>query len=269
MNIFTIAYYTAIKYFRNAITLMIFILVPIFMVLILTGSDEVKYYNNVNNSTAASSINNTQNIKYKNNLDVIVVTHQNEEISKNSKISIVIILLCLFYGSLLSSYSMIKDFSNNTYLRLKVSTASLYENIIGKCLGNFTILAICTAVSVIITNLIFKVHLGNNIFITVIALILYLIIICSFGIVLSMFSKNIFICALMCFAVNFTMVFPIMIEVYSPVKNDILQNISKWSFHNYAFKAIINGTADSVILLAVITVAVFCISLLSGRRQLK
>lgn len=270
MNIFTIAYYTAIKYFRNAMTLIIFISVPIFMVLILTGSDEVKYYNDVSNKTSAvSPVNNTQNIKYKNNLDVTIVTHQNEDISKNSKISIVIILLCLFYGSLINSYSMIKDFKNNTYLRLKISPASLYENIVGKSLGNFSVLAISTAALVIITKLFFKVEWGNNILITVMSLVLYLVIVCSVGIILPMLSKNIFICALMCFAVNFTMVFPIMVEVFSPVKNTILQNISIFSFHNYAFKAIINGASSSIILLVVITAAMFCISLLSGRRLIK
>lgn len=270
MNIFTIAYYTAIKYFRNAITLMIFILVPFFMVLVLTGSDEVKYYNNVNNKTeTVSSVNNNQNIKDKNNLDVTVITHQNGEISKNSKISIVIILLCLFYGSLINSYSMIKDFNGNTYLRLKISPASIFENIVGKSLGNFSVLAISTTALVIITKLVLKVQWGNNILITVISLILYLIIVCSFGIILPMLSKNIFICALMCFAVNFTMVFPIMVGVFSPVKNTILQNMSTFSFHNYAFKAIINGTANSIILLTVITAVIFCISLLSGRRLLK
>lgn len=270
MNIFTIAYYTAIKYFRNAVTLIVFILVPIFMVLTLTGSDEVKYYNNISNKTAAvSSVSNTKNIKYKNNLDVTVVTHGNEEISKNSKISIVVILLLLFYGSLLNSYSMINDFNGNTYLRLKISPASMFENIIGKSLGNFSVLAICTAVLVIITNLFFKVQWGNNILVTVMSLILYLVIVCSVGIILPMLSKNIFICALMCFAVNFTMVFPIFVEIFSPVKNNILQNISTFSFHNYAVKAIINGTANSIILLTVITAAMFCISLLSGRRLLK
>lgn len=272
MNVLSIAYYTSIKYFRNVVTIIAFILVPLFMVLILTGSTEMKYFDNNKAITVTSSVEKSkavQGIKNTSNLAVTIVTPTAEVMGKNNKVSIAVVILFLFYASLLTSYSIINDFKSNTHLRLKTSPTAFFENILGKSLGNIMVTATCAIILVFATKFAFNVSWGKNIFVTMIALLLFLIIINSFGILITTLSKNIFICALICFAFNFTMIFPVFVETYAPVKSDALQVISKFSLHRYAIEAIINGTSNSIIMLALITAFMFCLSLLAGRRLLK
>lgn len=276
MNMLTIAYYTSIKYLRNVLAMSAFILAPILIIFILTGSTDTRFIDNnskeiievnsIDKSTAAQS----------SNLEVTIVEPYKNSLSINDKISIASMLIFLFYSSLLSSHSIISDLKNNTHLRLKSSPASFFENILGKSIGIIFITAICSLIIVLITKYAFHVNWSGNIGTTALSLLMFLIIVNSFGVIITGLTKNIYICALIAFSVNFAMVFPVMVGIYSPVENHVLEIVRKISFHSYTMNSIAgsitNDTAlfyGSIFTLAIITIVMFCLSLLVGRRVLK
>ena len=260
MEILTIAYYTAIKYLRNPLVMIAYIFSPVVMAFFLTGTVENKFIDTVK----ATSIGNS-------NLQVTMI-----QSNLNNKIAIVCLILFLFYGCILCSYTVISDFKNNTNLRFKCSPVNFLDNIIGKSLGNIGVLSICTVISVLMIKYGFNVNFGSNLFLLILIFMLYIVIINCLGIIFADFCKNIYICALLSFAFNFTMVFPVMVDTYSPINSKIIENISKFSIHNYVVKAIygiinkdVYSTTSSILILSVTTVVIFCLSLIAGRRALK
>ena len=256
MEILTIAYYTAIKYLRNPLVMIAYIFSPVVMAFFLTGTVENKFIDTVK----ATSIGNS-------NLQVTMI-----QSNLNNKIAIVCLILFLFYGCILCSYTVISDFKNNTNLRFKCSPVNFMANIIGKSLGNIGVLSICTLMSVLIIKYGFNVNFGSNIPLLILVLLIYLFIINGLGIIFANFCKNIYICALLSFAFNFTMVFPVMVDTYSPINSKIIENISKFSIHNYVVKAIygiINmdaySTRSAIIILSAITFVICCLALIAGR----
>jgi ABC-type Na+ efflux pump permease subunit len=171
---------------------------------------------------------------------------------------------------------MISEFKNNTNLRFKCSPVSFVENITGKSLGNVGVLAICTLISVLIIKYAFQVNFGGNVFLLILVFLLFLFIINFLGVIFASFCKNIYICALLAFAFNFTMIYPVMVDTYSPINSKVIDFVSEFSIHAYVVKAIygiingdVNSITSSVIILSITTVGIFGLSLITGRRSLK
>lgn len=279
MNILTIAYYTVKRYSRNIIAIFAFILAPILIISILTGATEYKSYENTNAQEIQSEISNIHIDKKdnnKSNLKVFLIDINKGTINKNLKISIACTLLFLFYGGLLISYSIINDLKSNVHIRIKSSAVSFIENFMGKFLGNILILIICAFIDVLIIKYGLNIDWNGNYFIIFLSLILFLSIVNSIGIIITVFFKNIYICALIFFAFNYSMVFPIMVNAFNPNKSKIIDIMSNLSFHNYVYKAILADISNNIVLLEnsmtiliVITIILFSVALIAGRRILR
>ncbi|AJA46492.1 ABC-2 family transporter protein [Clostridium pasteurianum DSM 525 = ATCC 6013] len=279
MNILTIAYYTVKRYSRNIIAIFAFILAPILIISILTGSTEYKSYENINVQEIQSEISNIHIDKKdnnKSNLKAFLIDINKGTINKNLKISIACTLFFLFYGGLLMSYSIIDDLKSNVHIRIKSSSVSFIENFMGKFLGNILILIICAFIDVLIIKYGLNINWNGNYFIIFLSLILFLIIVNSIGIIITVFFKNIYICALIFFAFNYFMFFPIMVNAFNPNKSEIIDIMINLSFHNYVYKSILADISNNIILLQnsmtiliVITIILFSVSLIAGRRILR
>ncbi|UZW14670.1 hypothetical protein OSC52_02155 [Clostridium pasteurianum] len=279
MNILTIAYYTVKRYSRNIIAIFAFILAPILIISILTGSTEYKSYENINVQEIQSEISNIHIDKKdnnKSNLKAFLIDINKGTINKNLKISIACTLFFLFYGGLLMSYSIIDDLKSNVHIRIKSSSVSFIENFMGKFLGNILILIICAFIDVLIIKYGLNINWNGNYFIIFLSLILFLIIVNSIGIIITVFFKNIYICALIFFAFNYSMVFPIMVNAFNPNKSEIIDIMSNLSFHNYVYKTILADISNNIVLLQssmttliVISIILFSMALISGRRILR
>lgn len=264
-SIMTTAYYTVLKYIRKPLACAAFILAPIIITFTLTGSVDYKY-------TEGKNI-----IQSQSNIENIIINPKQEILSVNDKVSLASMLIFLFYGSILSSHSIIYDLKNGVNQRLKSSPLSTMENILGKTIGNISVMAIFAAVLLMIAKYAFNVNLNGNIFIIIAAFMLFLIIVNGFGIIVTAFARNIYLCALASFALNFFMTFPVFVGTFSPAKiSGILGFINKLSMHNYVVKAIMGNVMqdrlmvrNSLIVLLIASIVVGGLSLIAGRKVLE
>ena len=270
MTILSIAYFTAIKYIRNPLALLAFIAAPIVIIFVLTGSTEFGVLDLSQDNMSLAQAQNESNLK-------VTIIEANGALRVKDKVSMASMFIFLFYGSLLTSYSIISDLKKNTHLRFKASPIRFIENFIGKSLGHILIMAISTLVIFIITKFVLEVNWNGNIFIILLTFLLFLTIVNSFGIIITGFTRNIYISALATFAVNFTMIFGSMSEAFTPIdKSSVIHYFMKFSIQNYALKtlygSIMKDTVlmqNSLLVLALIAVGMIILSYAIGRRVLK
>lgn len=190
--------------------------------------------------------------------------------------SISVMLIMMFYGGLFSSYSLIYDSNKKTNLRLRTAPISYIENISGKILGSVAVMVIFEVVIVAFTKLFLNVPWRGNPIITFVPLILFSIIASSLGIIAASISKNIYICGLSMFAVNFLLAYSVQAQAYDPSISNAFDLVMAISPHNYTYRAIIGNafsqtsynTGASILVLALSALVLVLISFAAGRRRM-
>lgn len=190
--------------------------------------------------------------------------------------SISCLLIFIFYGALLGSNSIITELNKNTFIRLRCAPVKYVEDFTGKLLGNSSVMFICTVISALAANFIFKVNLNGNILTLLLSSILFLIIINSLGILLAGLTKNIYLCGLFTFALNYFMVYPITANAFTPGEGTAFDIARFISPHYYTYQAVMGtiyqNTADvqgSIAILALMALLLCSASWLVGRRLIK
>ena len=232
------------------------------------------FVNSFNGSAAAVKIGGTPDDN--DNSDNLVVTRivtKGKTPSQKDMISIASILIVTFYGSLLGSHSLLSDWRRHTYIRSRCAPIRSIESFTGRLLGNISIMFVCTIISALLIKFVLKVSLGGNLLILILALLLFLLITISFGVLLARLLRNIYLCGLVTFAVNFSLVYPVMANAFLPgisTSFDILRLISP---HYHTYQVIIGttfpGTADvagSIAILAIIAAVLSGSALMAERR---
>ncbi len=190
--------------------------------------------------------------------------------------SITVMLIMMFYGGLFSSYSLIYDSNKKTNLRFRTAPISYIENISGKMLGSVAVMVIFEVVIVAFTKLFLNVPWRGNPIITFVPLILFSIIASSLGVIAASISKNIYICGLSIFAVNFLLAYSVQAQAYDPSISNAFDFVMAISPHNYTYRAIIGNAFSqtsynagaSILVLALSALALVLISFAAGRRRM-
>jgi ABC-2 type transport system permease protein len=210
------------------------------------------------------------------NLDVTVISPDGKMPKAGDAATLGNILMFLFYGALLGSYSIINDVIKNTTLRFRSAPIRYFENITGKSLGNILMMSVSAVVVILFSKYGLNVNWNGNMLVIIPTLILYLLIINNIGVIIAGFTKNIYLCGLIAFALNFFLVYGVMVEAYAPGKGTTLDIGNSISPHFYAYKAIIGSIYSSsganaqlsLIILAMGAVLTTAVSFIVGRRRL-
>lgn len=259
-SILVTARYTIIKCIRNPLAVIAFIAAPLLITCVLTGSIDNKIIKGLTKAQIEQSKANLQNNR---------INADESTVSTNDKVTMGSILLFLFYGAVLSSYLIIHDLKNGINTRLKSVPITKVKILLGKSAGSIGSMSIFAFILVIITCSLFHTNWGKNKLIIFAAIALFLIIENSFGIVITGISKNIYMCALLTFGINFFMIFPVYVGAFSPIKiSGALETISKLSFHNYVIKALTTSSENALIILFISAAVMFVISLFIGKKVL-
>lgn len=260
---------------------------------ILNEKVEIKLYKVKNTSVSkilvdsfVNSINSTSAVVKIGGMPAALSTSENMTVEKvevtgkaastKDMASIACLLIFIFYGALLGSNSIINERNKNTFIRLRCAPITYVEDFTGKLLGNASVMFICTVFIALAANFVFKVNLSGNILILLLVLILFLIIINSLGILLAGITKNIYLCGLFTFAINYLMVYPITANAFAPGVGTIFDITRTISPHYYTYQAVMGSiyhhAADvqgSIAILALMAVLLCSASWLVGRRLKK
>lgn len=257
-SILVTARYTIIKCIRNPLAVIAFIAAPLLVTYMVTGSMDNNLSTNLTKSQVEESRVNLQNN---------IINPNETAVSTNDKAAMASIILFVFYGAVLSTNLIIHDLKNGINDRLKSMPTTKINILLGKSLGNMGTMGIFAFTLIIITTYFFDVNWGENKLKLFAAMVLFLIIENSFGIIITGLSKNIYICALVAFAVNFFMVGPVYVGAFSPIKiSGIIKIVDTLSFHSYVVKAITAGSGEALIVLCASAVIMFFISLVVGKK---
>lgn len=360
MKILSMAYYTILKYSRNIIVLVLFILAPVITAYITTNSMVNKNYEKVSreNTVIYSEVKNDvykkvklalsldkikKNIKLKeagsfneamkklDNFDadsfiyidsssnVKVYSSKNISITKtvlksfvnsnnaafeviktgkvpdlktyaNFKNNYIInnsnsvlddtvitnLLLFIFYGLLISSSIFLNDRVKNTGIRHTAAPVTYTENYLGKSIGNVVMMFFSSIIVILITKYFLKVNWSGNYVKILLTFLVFSIIANSIGIILAAIFNNITMCVLGGFVINFSLVYPVMLNAYNPGATSALNFTTAISPHYYAYKVItsniygnVNVEGNSLLILLLIMFILLCISWAAGRRSFK
>lgn len=257
-SIFVTARYTIIKCIRNPLAVIAFIAAPLLITYMLTGSID----NNLSKSLTKAQVQAS-----KDNLENNIINPYETAVSTNDKAAMASIILFIFYGAVLSSNLIIHDLKDGINDRLKSLPTTKINILLGKSLGNLGVMGIFAFMLIVITTYFFNINWGENKLIVFIAMVLFLIIESSFGVIITAISKNIYICALATFVVNFFMVAPVYVGAFSPIKiSGIIKFADTLSFHSYVVKAITTSSGEALIVLFASAVIMFFISLFVGKK---
>lgn len=260
-SIFIMARCIIAKCMRNPLIIIAYVVTPLLISYMLVGSMDSSLNINLSKSQIEQS-----EINLKNN----IIKSDENVVSTNDKVVMASVLLFLFYGAVLSSNFILQDLKNGVNDRMKSFPITKIKILLGKTIGSIGVMGIFAFISIIITSYLFNTNWGENKLILFAAILLFLIIESSFGIIVTGLSKNIYICVLATFAVNFFMVFPVYAEASSPMTvNNTLRIIDRLSFHSYVVKAAASGSESSIIILLLSAILLFFISLIVGRKVLE
>lgn len=155
--------------------------------------------------------------------------------------SVACLLIFIFYGALLGSDSVISELKKKTFIRLKCAPVTPFGNFAGKLLGNVAFMFVCTVIDCLAASLIFHLNLNGNILPMLAALAIFLVIVNSLGILLAGITKNIYLCGLLTFALNYFFVYPVTANAFAPGTNTIY-DISRFiSPQYYTYHAVMGS----------------------------
>lgn len=208
------------------------------------------------------------------NLDISLIDTKDLIPSAKEGTYFAILLLFFYYGAFLGSNTIISDRNKNTAHRLKCAPVRAYEVMLGKSAGNVTVLFLVTAIVLTLAHFVLNTGLSVNIPVVMAVMLLYLIIINNTGMILACFIKNIYICGIAIFAMNFTFVSNVMTQAFNPEASGSLSALNLISPHYYAFQTMIGsinghitaGVPESIIALVVYAFISAGILAVSGRR---
>lgn len=256
-DIMNVAFYTLHRYIKKPLAIAIFLVAPVLMFIFLSGSSVQYFTPDVKAIPGATCLKNS-------------FVSPADGIKTTDKECIVFMLMYLFYFAVLSCHSVTADLKNGLNTRFKASPVSPFKNILGKSIGNLVLMFGFAVVCVLIGRFVFGVNFGTNYSITLFTLFVFCIITNSLGILLSGFIRNIYVCGILDFALNFPMMFIVMEKIFSPLKvTSFFQIMDTLSLHSYAFNAIVKASAQAVLPLLAIAAVITPLSLLVGRRVLK
>lgn len=99
-------------------------------------------------------------------------------------------LLCIFYGAFLGSFSVINNIRKNTIVRLNSAPIGRLTNTIGELTGNVLTLTICAGIIIIVTKYIYQSNWDGNMGIILLTFFLFSIIVTSIGMIAAHMTKK-------------------------------------------------------------------------------
>ncbi|SHK61654.1 ABC-2 type transporter [Clostridium cavendishii DSM 21758] len=354
MRILSTAYITLIRYLRNKLVLMFFILGPIAFVLIMQGADykiefknrekvgycfdignkvsegvlellntnkikekiEIKEYKTLSsaledmekgdletfiysegkeeikiyNTTSFSSVNlivdsyltevkkqylniRNENVK-KSEVETMRIKTEGKIPNANIRILIAVTITLLFYVSILTAYSIIKNYRNNTYIRIRCSSAKAIENYLGISIGNILFMFIVLSIVIIMGKLVIGIEFNIGILKLILIALMFFLFASNLGAITTYISRNIYVDALMLFSINFLFVFPVMTEAFNPGGNSVPNIIKMHSPHYYCYNGMlgslytnVNGANSGLLIVGGVAVITTIVVMLLERRK--
>lgn len=171
------------------------------------------YINNINTSMVVEAMSknhpleaSTKTIKESKNSIQTIRNNIDESLSSVSQIAISPIgvvpngvdrwtysnmLLFLFFGSILSGYSIITEINKNTISRINSLPISNITNISGKIIGNVVTLFSCSVLMIVFTKYFFNSNWNGNMISILLTFFIYCMIVICFGFIVALLTKNI------------------------------------------------------------------------------
>lgn len=184
-------------------------------------------------------------------------------------------LIFLFYGAILSGFSLINESRKHTLLRIHSMPISKITSISGRILGNLVTLFSCAVIMIVFTKYVFNSNWNGNLLIILITFFLYCIITICFGLVLAICTKRIGVTVLIIMCAN---VFLFAGSGGGWGQNaGVFPKLSLISPHFYVTQALTNNifhgiperVNTSIISLAIMALILLASSIFLGRRKLK
>lgn len=256
-DIITVAGYTLRRYIKNPFAIVLFLVAPILIFAFISGSTIQNFIPNIKSFPGGSCLQNN-------------FVSPPEGMKTTDKECIVFMLMYLFYFAVLSCHSVTTDLKNGLNARFKASPVGPYKNILGKSIGNLILILGFTAVTVIAGQFVFGINFGSNFAATFCALFLFCLITNSFGILLSLFIRNVYVCGILIFAIDFPMMFIVMHKIFSPMNlTPLFKFMDIISLHSHAIDIIVTAGAEGLLPLLIIAAVITPLSLVAGRWVLK
>jgi ABC-2 type transport system permease protein len=184
-------------------------------------------------------------------------------------------LIFLFYGAILSGYSIINEIKKNTISRVNSMPINSIANITGKILGDIVTLFSCSVLMIVFTKYIFNSNWNGNILSILLTFFLYCIIVICFGIIVALLTKKIGITVLIVMCSN------VLLFMFSGgawnISGGVLTKVSLISPHFYVTQALTNNIFNgltqrvnsSIFSLAIMAALLLLTSIFLGRRKVR
>lgn len=256
-DILTVAGCTLRRYSKKPLALVIFLFAPLLLFIFITGSSMESYISDVEGVPGGTCLTNS-------------FISPAGGVKTADRECLVFMLMCLYYFAVVSCVSVTDDLKTGLSSRFKASPVGPAKNILGKAIGNVTLLFGYSAVLVLIGRFLFGIQFGSRPAVTAAALLLFCVIVNSLGILLSGLVRNIYVTCVFVFCLNFPMMFVVMYKIFAPIKmTPLFSFLNTVSLHNYAYNAIMNAGWSGLLPLLAIAVVIVPLSLLVGREVLK
>lgn len=183
-------------------------------------------------------------------------------------------LLFLFYGAILGSFTVISGFKKNTIVRFNLSPINRYSHVAGLFTGNLMTLFGCSLVMIVFTKFLFGSNWQGNVAIILLTYLLYSAFTVALGMLLGYLSKKPGLNVLIIVSLNILLGVPAATLANGGI-NEIFNWLKFFSPHYYSYMTIgdtiFKGPAErmyhSLISLTIFTVVLALLTLVTGRRK--
>ncbi|HEX2937583.1 MAG TPA: ABC transporter permease [Ruminiclostridium sp.] len=255
-DILIIAGCTLRRYIKNPIALVLFLGAPILVFAFLTGSGIENYFPDVKGFPGTCLQN-----------SYVAPLGGLRTVDKEC---IIFMLMLIFYFAVLSFHAVTSDLKNGLSDRIKAAPTGPMKIVAGKFIGSFILILSFLTVILLTGKFLFQINFGSNFLVTCTALFLFCLITNSLGFIFAGFVRNIYVCFVLDFCIDFPMMFSVMTKSLSPSKMPPLFTfLLKISLHNYVLDAVLNAGIPyltPILLVAAVTVP---LSFIAGRWVLR
>ncbi|MFF2481337.1 ABC transporter permease [Paenibacillus sp. NPDC058071] len=179
---------------------------------------------------------------------------------------------CLLFGALFGVFAVTKDLGNHTHGRLLTTPVRVSEFVIGKLLGSTLTVFIIAVFIFMVTRFGFKTNWDGSLWLIIAVLLLFSFFAASMGMLLAFLTQSTMLSSLVMFILS--TLFTLVAGGYSPMKGNLIEQLSKISPNTYAQDVLFSNIYDdklmlsSLINLVLLTGAAVCLAIVAGRRKM-
>ncbi|NIK77085.1 ABC-2 type transport system permease protein [Paenibacillus castaneae] len=188
--------------------------------------------------------------------------------------SVTMLFQCLFFGTILAVLSVIRDSLNRTSERSATAPITNWEYVMGKMIGNVTVLFIFALFIVLFTKFVYGANWNGSWWVILASILLYIVIAIGFGLCIAYLTRNTGVSSI--FVMFGAIFFSLSSGGFAREVGPTLEKISLFSPNHYAqeaiFDAVYRGSSFAtssyeIIILVIMAALMIALSLLVGRRE--